>query len=157
MTTFCLTNTLCWIMIVLAHWHNSPRVDMCYLLLFPVSNYRFGILKRFWSPPPLIKVPVPWKGSERSYIYDISTLCFSCVCCPIIYLYDFRIKTMPLPPVGRRLRMSYLRYMWLFAHSGVQHSVLCFCFDLSTLCWQFLWIVLFHCSLRWSLMIIWPI
>jgi hypothetical protein len=43
--------------------------------------------------------------------------------------------------------MSYLRYLCLFAYSGVQH-ILCyvfvlFVFVLCTLCCQFLWIVHF--------------
>jgi hypothetical protein len=53
--------------------------------------------------------------------------------------------------------MSYLRYMylWLFAYSGVQHILCCvfvlFFFILCTLCCQFLWIVHFCLSLRYSL------
>jgi len=43
--------------------------------------------------------------------------------------------------------MSYLSYMCLFAHSGVQHILCCvfvlFVFTLCTLCCQFLWIVYF--------------
>ena len=44
--------------------------------------------------------------------------------------------------------MSYLRYLFFFAHSGVQHILCCvfvlFFFVLCTLCCQFLWIVHFH-------------
>jgi hypothetical protein len=44
---------------------------------------------------------------------------------------------------------SYLRYLCLFAHNGVQHILCCvfvlFFFILCTLCCQFLWIVLFDC------------
>jgi len=45
--------------------------------------------------------------------------------------------------------MSYLRYLCLFAYSGVQH-ILCCVFVLlffiwCTLCCQFLWIVHFDC------------
>jgi len=43
--------------------------------------------------------------------------------------------------------MSYLRYLCLFAHSDVQHILCCvfalFFFVLCTLCYQFLWVVLF--------------
>ena len=53
-----------------------------------------------------------------------------------------------LPPVvGGHIPVSYLRYFCLFAHSGVQHILCCvfvlFFFVLCTLCYQFLWIVLF--------------
>ena len=45
--------------------------------------------------------------------------------------------------------MSYLRYLCLFANSGVQHILCCvfgwFVFVLCTLCCQFLWIVHFAC------------
>ena len=43
--------------------------------------------------------------------------------------------------------MSYLRYLCLFAYSGVLHILCCnfaeFVFVLCTRCWQFLWIVHF--------------
>ena len=56
------------------------------------------------------------------------------------------IKTLP-PDVCRRALMFYLRYLCLFAHSGVQHILCCvfvlFFFVLCTLCKQFLWIVHF--------------
>jgi hypothetical protein len=39
--------------------------------------------------------------------------------------------------------MSYLRYLRLFANSGVQHILCCVFFVLPTLCCLFLWIVLF--------------
>jgi len=43
--------------------------------------------------------------------------------------------------------MSYLRYVYLFAHSEVQHILCCvfvwFFFALCTLCCHFLWIVHF--------------
>ena len=29
-SALCLTNTLCWMFIVLAHWNNSPRVDISF-------------------------------------------------------------------------------------------------------------------------------
>ena len=49
--------------------------------------------------------------------------------------------------------MSYLRYLCLFANSGVQH-ILCCVFGLFVfvLCCQFLWIVHFRLQLRYSLM-----
>jgi hypothetical protein len=71
--------------------------------------------------------------------------------------YHFRIKTMfgsSLPPVGGL--MSYLRYLPLLAHSGVQHILCCvfvwFFFLLCTLCWHFLWIV--HFWLPWPIRIV---
>jgi hypothetical protein len=46
--------------------------------------------------------------------------------------------------------MSYLRYLCLFAHSGVQHILRCvfvlFVFVLCTLCYQFLWIMSACCK-----------
>jgi hypothetical protein len=51
--------------------------------------------------------------------------------------------------------MSYLRYLCLFAYSGVQHILCCvfilFFFILWTLSCQFLWIVQFRLPLRYSL------
>ena len=51
-----------------------------------------------------------------------------------------------------KLLMSYLRYLCLFAYSGVQHILCCvfalFLFVLCTLCCQFLWIVRFWLPLR---------
>ena len=45
--------------------------------------------------------------------------------------------------------MSYLRYLCLFAYSGIQHIMCCvfvlFVFVLCTLRYQFLWIVHFDC------------
>ena len=57
--------------------------------------------------------------------------------------------------------MSYLRYLCLFAYSGVQH-ILCyvfvlFVFVLCTLCCQFLWIVHFWLPIRHSLKFIYLI
>jgi hypothetical protein len=54
--------------------------------------------------------------------------------------------------------MSYLRYLCLFPHSGVQHILCCvfvlFVFVLLALCCQFFWIAHFLLSLRYSLMFI---
>ena len=51
--------------------------------------------------------------------------------------------------------VSYLRYLWVFAYSGVRHIVFCvfvlFVFVVSTLCCQLLWIVLFWLRLRYTL------
>jgi len=51
--------------------------------------------------------------------------------------------------------MSYLRYLCLFAHSGVQNILPCvfvlFVFVLCTLCCQTLWIVNIWLPLRYSL------
>jgi hypothetical protein len=70
---------------------------------------------------------------------------------------DFRIKAMfssSVPPVVGG-PMSYLHYLCLFVHSGVQ-IILCCDFDLNffvlcTLCAQYLWIVIFLFPLRYSL------
>ena len=50
---------------------------------------------------------------------------FRVPCCDV--RYDFRLKTMfgsSLPPVLVGGRMSYLRYLNLFAHSGEQYKLL---------------------------------
>jgi hypothetical protein len=51
--------------------------------------------------------------------------------------------------------ISYLRYLCLFAYSGVQHIMCCvfalFFFVLYYLCYQFLWIVRFWLPFRYSL------
>ena len=55
--------------------------------------------------------------------------------------YNFRIKTMfgsSLPSVVCRMFVSYLRYLCLFAYSGVQH-ILCYVFAL-------LFISIFACT-----------
>jgi hypothetical protein len=81
--------------------------------------------------------------------------------CPIICLYvlssmlwnryDFRVKTMfgsSLPDIDLWGLMSYLRYLCLCAHSGVQHILCCvfvlFVFVLCTLCCKFICIVHFY-------------
>jgi len=52
-------------------------------------------------------------------------------------------------------RTSHFRYLCLFVHSGVQHTLCCvfvlFFFVLCTLCCQFLWISLFWLPLPYSL------
>jgi hypothetical protein len=54
--------------------------------------------------------------------------------------------------------MSYLRYLCLFANSGVQHVLSCvfvlFFFVLCAQCYQFLWIVPFSLPVQDSLMFI---
>ena len=49
------------------------------------------------------------------------------------------------PPVFAGGLLSYLRYLCLFTHSGVQHILCCvfvlFFLVLCTLCFKFLWIV----------------
>jgi hypothetical protein len=48
--------------------------------------------------------------------------------------------------------MSYLHYLYLFPHNGVQHTLCCvFVFLRSVyLCFQFLWIILFDCPSLFS-------
>ena len=95
---------------------------------------------------------------------------FSVLCCPIMCIYilssvcdvrdDFRIQTMfgsSLPPVVGEL-MSYLLYLCLLAHRGVQYILCCvfvlFVFVLCTLCYKFHWNVHFCLTLRYSLTLI---
>jgi hypothetical protein len=72
--------------------------------------------------------------------------------------YDFRIKTMCGSYLTPVLCMSYLRYVCLFTHSGVQHILCCvvFLFCLSSscvpyICYQCLSIVDLWLLLRYSL------
>ena len=72
--------------------------------------------------------------------------------------YDFRIKMMfgsPLSLVVCMGFVAYLRYLYFFVHSGVQHILCCvfvlLVFALCTLCCQFLWIINFLLPLRYSL------
>jgi len=90
---------------------------------------------------------------------------FSFLCCPIMYLYVLSsVLWCPLrfPHINGSvrlylqlfvgMRMSYLRYMCLFANSGVHHILCCvFFFVVCTLCCQFLWIVHFWLPIRYSL------
>jgi hypothetical protein len=81
------------------------------------------------------------------------------LCCDV--RYDFRIKRWSVRTyfklfVGRF--MSYLRYLCLLAHSGVQNILCCACvlfvFILYTLCCWFLWMVHFWLPFRYSLLVI---
>jgi len=91
--------------------------------------------------------------------YLLCVFTFWVPCCDV--RYDFRIKRcsgrlyLMLFVVGL---MSYLRYLYLFTYSGVQHILCCvfalFVFVLCTLCSQFLWIVHFDCPFS-SLTFIW--
>jgi len=72
--------------------------------------------------------------------------------------YDIRLKRCSVRLYLQLFEgglMSYLRYMCLVAHSGIQHILRCvfvlFFFVLCTLCCQFLWIVYFWLPLRYSL------
>ena len=95
--------------------------------------------------------------------------CIVVLCCPIMCLYvlstmlwcSLRFPDKKRCSVRLYLQlfvggiMSYLRYLYLFACSGVQH-ILCYVFVLlfvvlCTLCCQFLWTVLFWLPLRYSL------
>ena len=75
--------------------------------------------------------------------YYVSTFWFPC--CDV--RYDFRIQTMfgsSLPPVVCMRAQVLLMFLCLFVYSGIQ-NILC------TQCCQFLWIVYFLLSLRYSL------
>ena len=73
------------------------------------------------------------------------------------FSYDFHIKRCAVRLYFQLLvggPMSYLRYLCLFAHSGVQRILYCafalFFLVLCTLCWQFFWIVHYWLPLRYS-------
>ena len=81
----------------------------------------------------LVSPPVFWWGPCCSsfQFFVLSYYIFVCVftfwdpCCDV--RYDFDMKTMfdwSLPPVDPGI-MSYLRYLFLFAHSGIQHTFCC--------------------------------
>ena len=77
---------------------------------------------------------------------------------PCAVRYDVRIKRCSVRLYLQLLiegRISYLHYMRLFAYFNVQHKLWCsfalFFFVLSTLCYQFLYIVHFWLPLRYSL------
>jgi len=66
------------------------------------------------------------------------------------------VRVIQLFKVGFKVRFtSYLRYLYLFVHMGVQHILCCvfllFFFVLCTLCCQFLWMIHFWLLLRHSL------
>ena len=101
-------------------------------------------------------------------LWNINPPCFSFVinflCCPITCHYVLMSVTMSAyKRCSVRLYlqlfvgglMSYLRYLCLFQHSGVQHILSCVLFFvffvLCALCCQFLWIVHFVLPLRYSL------
>jgi hypothetical protein len=59
-------------------------------------------------------------------VFCVVLLCVLVPCCDV--RYDFRIKTMfgsSLHPVVVGGLVSYLRYLCLFAYSGVQHILCC--------------------------------
>jgi hypothetical protein len=77
-------------------------------------------------------------------VFCVVLLCvfaFWATCCDVHYTFCIKIcfvrRCLQLFVGGR---MSYLRYLYLFAYSGVQH-ILCCVF--LRLCYQLLWIVLF--------------
>ena len=78
--------------------------------------------------------------------------------------HNFRINTMLvsfLLPVSVEGVMSYLRYMCLFVHSGVQRMLCCvfvlFFVVFCAKCWQFVWIVQIGLPLRFSLKLIYSV
>ena len=86
-------------------------------------------------------------GVSVAHLFSFFVLSYYVPCCDV--RYDFRIKTIFGSSLSSVVgeRMSYLRYLCLFVHSGVQHILRCvfvvFFFVLCTLCRQFLWIVIF--------------
>ena len=64
--------------------------------------------------------------------------------CPHKTIFD---SSLP-PVVYRRVHVLFTLFV-LFAHSGVQYILCCvfvlFFFVLCTLCWVFLWIIIFNC------------
>jgi hypothetical protein len=104
----------------------------------------------------------PKFSDKLLFIFLVFCVVLSCVftfwvrCCDV--RYDFRIKRCSVRLYIRLFVggiMSYLRYLCLFTHSGVQHILCCFLFCFVclrlVLCWQFLWIVHFWLPLRYSL------
>jgi hypothetical protein len=75
----------------------------------------------------------------------IVILCHDCRACSVRLYFQLFVGGLG----------SYLRYLCLFAYSGIQHILWCvfhlFVFFLCTLCCQFLWIVLFLLHLQYSL------
>ena len=89
-------------------------------------------------------------------LFIFLVICVVLLCVFTVFLpccdgrYDFRIKRFSVRIYLQLFvggLMSYLRYLCLFAHSGVQHILCCvfvlFFFVLCILCCQFLWIVYF--------------
>jgi len=90
----------------------------------------------------------------------------SFICCPIMWFYV--LSSVLWCPLRCSVRlylqlfvegcMSYLHYLCLFAHSGVQYILCCvfvlFFFVLCTLCCQYICIVVFWLPLRYSLTLI---
>ena len=77
-STLYMTNTLSWIFIVLAHWNNSPRVDMSLHTLswFRAIRSLLLLLNAVWlaeqQQKPISQFGLPWPGLEPT-IY--STRC----------------------------------------------------------------------------------
>ena len=99
--------------------------------------------------------PRSFGGVRVAHIFSfcVVQLCFFLAFWVLCYgvRYNFSITTMfcsPLPPVVVGGLMSYLRYLCLLAHSGVQHILWCV---LCTLCCHSLWVVHFWFPLRYSL------
>ena len=114
-----------------------------------------------------------WLGAYDKRFLVLSVLFIflnSFLCCPIMSLYvPSSVLWCPLwfpykKPCSIRLYlqlfvgglMSYLRYLCLLAHSGVQY-ILCYVLVLFffVLCCQCLWIVYFRVPLLYSLTFIW--
>ena len=105
--------------------------------------------------------------SSPTFFFVYGSCCFIFVCCcPIMCLYILSsMLWCPLRFSQNTVRLylwlcvggpiSYLRYLCLFAYSGVQHIMCCvfalFFFVLYYLCYQFLWIVRFWLPFRYSL------
>jgi hypothetical protein len=110
------------------------------MILLLLNHARFEIFNGTWCPIRSRNF-LPLASAPGFLLGSVLLICLG-LCCPIMRLYvlssvldaryDFHIKTMfgsSLPPVVCRNRglMSYLRYLCLFAYSGVQHIILCLC------------------------------
>ena len=76
-----------------------------------------------------------WVHVAHLFSFNCVVFAFWVPCCDA--RYDFRIKTMfgsSLPPVFVGGRVSCLRYLCLFAHSGVHHILCCVVFCFSSSC-----------------------
>jgi hypothetical protein len=73
-----------------------------------------------------------------------------CSVCPLRFLHENDVRFVFVSSI-----LSYLRYLCLFAYSGVPHILCCvfvlFVFVLCILCYRFLWIVHFWLPLPYSL------
>jgi len=117
------------------------------------------VLYRKWSHtyirlPNQIHICLVSSGNDKFHTSDRSCVCASSNLSSLKMIAKNVPREIYLQLFEGEL-MSYLLYLCLFAHSGVQCILCCvfvlFAFVLCTLCCQFLWIVHFRLPLRYSL------